>query len=323
MGLAAKGKAKIDTLLPTYNSERRQHAVRIIEVSGTYLRFVCGSDLHVPDLQNVENLEKNSPRGANGYTINDTKGEGHATNGDQPNGSLTNGQEENGDLSKDGKSSKHPASDKPKEGDREADLGFLVNFFKSYGPFLLGVDCPYGSSIIRPELTESEPRPLSIKPGVRAPNPRICFGSGDTGYLYDKFKLGRGTQFHIVVFGSSLSGQQIQNNLRSLAEALQDPTGFYQRFGGAGMFNIILVTKLMPFEIETLPPKTAELVDLLRRKVEVVYDDRPPDEDAHTTYGVNHAKGGIVVVRPDLWVGMTAFPNETDRLADYFAGFLV
>lgn len=89
------------------------------------------------------------------------------------------------------------------------------------------------------------------------------------------------------------------------------------------MFNIILVAKLMPFELGNLPPKATELVDLLRGEAEVVYDDRPPDEDAHTTYGVNHAKGGIVVIRPDLWVGMTAFPDETDRVADYFAGFLV
>ncbi|KAI0103344.1 FAD binding domain-containing protein [Nemania sp. FL0031] len=323
LGLAAKGKARTDAILPTYNSERRGHAVRIIEVSGTYLRFVCGSDLHVPNLRDVEELNKRMPNGTNDSVTNGTENGGHTVNGDGPNGHLANGQGVNGDSSEGGKSAGEAANDKPNETNREADLGFLANFFKSNGSFLLGMDCPYGNSVIRPEHIESTTRPVSVKPGVRAPNPRICFAAGETGYLYDKFKLGRGTQFHIVVFGSSLRGRQIQNNLRSFADMLRAPAGFYQRFGGASMFNIILVTKLMPFELETLPSKAAEIVDLLRDEVEVVYDDRAPDEDAHTTYAANHAKGGVVVIRPDLWVGMTAFPDETDKIGDYFAGFLL
>ncbi|KAI1132515.1 FAD binding domain-containing protein [Nemania abortiva] len=323
LGLAAKGKAKTDVLLPTYNSERRQHAVRIIEVSGTYLRFVCGSDLHVPDLRNVEALNEKAPNGVNGNGTNGTKDGDAVANGDGSNGNLTNGQGKNGESYKNGISDGDVASEKSKETDKQASLEFLANFFKSNGQFLLGLDCPYGSSVIRPDFAESAPRPLSVKPGVRAPNPRVCFSAGDTGYLYDKFKLGKAARFHIVVFGSSLTGQQMQNNLRSFADMLQAPTGFYRRFGGAEMFNIVLVTKLMPFELETLPPKAAELVDLLRSEAEVLFDDRPPDEDAHTTFGVNHAKGGVAVIRPDLWVGTTAFPDETDRIADYFAGFLV
>ncbi|KAH8168198.1 hypothetical protein CIB48_g18 [Xylaria polymorpha] len=323
IGLAAKGKAKMDVLLPTYNSERRQHAVRIIEVSGTYLRFVCGSDLHVPDLRNVEALNERMPNGVNGHVTNSTEDKGHMDTGDESNGHLANDRGTSSDLHKDGNSAREVASDKPKEAEREADLEFLSNFFKTNGPFLLGVDCPYGRSVIRPELAESVTRPLSVKPGVRAPNPRICFASGDTGYLYDKLKQGGAARFHIVVFGSSLSGRQIQNNLRSFVDMLQAPAGFYRRFGGSNMFNILLITKLMPFELETLPPKAAELVDSLRGEAEVLFDDRPPDEDAHTTFGASHAKGGIAVIRPDLWVGTTAFPNEMDAVTDYFAGFLV
>ncbi|KAI0465611.1 FAD binding domain-containing protein [Xylaria cf. heliscus] len=271
IGLVAKGKAKIDVLLPTYNSERRQHAVRVIEVSGKYLRFVCGSNIHIPSLRNVEVL--------NETTAN--------------------------------------------EAEKNADLEFLSDFFKTNGPFLLGIDCPYGNSIIRPELDESTARPLSVKPGVRAPNPRACFAAGETGYLYDKLKLEGDVRFHILLFVSSLGGRQIQNNLRSFVDALRAPAGFYRRFGGASMFNIIVITKLMPFELETLPPAAAELVGFLRSEAEVLYDDRPPDEDAHTTFGANHAKGGIAVIRPDLWVGITAYLDETDIIANYFAGFLV
>ncbi|KAI0872293.1 FAD binding domain-containing protein [Hypoxylon argillaceum] len=324
IGLAAQGRAKTDALLPTYNSERRQHAVKIIEVSGTYLRFVCGSDLHVPDLRNVEDLNERMPKGADGYATNSTENEGRAVNGGNSNGYLTNGRGENGNLYKDSKSTGKVACQKLKESGREESLEFLSNFFKSNGSFLLGVDCPYGKSVIRPEPIESATRPLSVKPGVRGSRTKSArLFCCRTGYLYDKFKIGPAARFHIVVFGSSLCGRQIQNNLRSFADMLRAPKGFYQRFGGASMFNIVLVAKLMPFELGNLPPKATELVDLLRGEAEVVYDDRPPDEDAHTTYGVNHAKGGMVVIRPDLWVGMTAFPDETDRVADYFAGFLV
>ncbi|KAI0196796.1 FAD binding domain-containing protein [Xylaria flabelliformis] len=317
IGLAAKGKAKTEVLLPTYNSERRQQAVRIIEVSGTYLRFVCGSELHVPDLRNVEALNESLPNGVNGHSTNVIEQKGHAIGGDESNSHLAI------NCFQDGQSAEKVASDKPKEAETEADLEFLSNFFKANGPFLLGIDCPYGKSAIRPELTESMTRPISVKPGVRAPNPRVCFATGNTGYLYDRLKQGGAARFHILVFGSHLRGQQIQHNLRSFIDVLRAPQGFYQRFGGAAMFNILLITKLLPFELKALPPILANLVDMLSGEGEVLYDDRPPDDDAHTAYGVNHAKGGIAVIRPDLWVGMTAFIDSTDAVADYFAGFLL
>ncbi|KAI0409180.1 FAD binding domain-containing protein [Xylaria palmicola] len=322
IGLAAKEKAKIHHLLPTYNGERRQHAVRIIEVSGTYLRFVCGSELHVPDLRNIDALNSQNPDGVDGYATSTNSTNGHTANGNGPNGDLANGHGGNDDFYKDNKQARRLGGDNPKEAQKEADLDFLGNFFKTNGAFLLGVDCPYGPSVIRPKITDSVTRPLSVKPGVRAPNPRVCFGTGETGYLYDK--LGGAARFHIVVFGSSLGGRQMQNTLHSFLHALRSPTGFYQRFGGADMFNLLLVTKLMPFELERLSPSAAELVGQLRGEgTRIVFDDRAPDEDAHTTWGANHAKGGVAVIRPDLWVGMTAFPDEMETVADYFAGFLL
>lgn len=54
-----------------------------------------------------------------------------------------------------------------------------------------------------------------------------------------------------------------------------------------------------------------------------VYDDRAPDEDAHTWYGVTRSKGAVVVVRPDLWVGTSAFLDEADELGTYFDQFLL
>ncbi|KAJ3580048.1 hypothetical protein NPX13_g521 [Xylaria arbuscula] len=317
LGLAARGKAKTDALLPTYNGERRQHAVRIIEVSGTYLRFICGSDLNVPDLRNIEALNNSASNGTNVTLTNKD-----AINEDEVN-KISNGAGVNSDFYKDTKLAIRLSTDKPKEAQKEADLDFLGNFFKTNGQFLLGVDCPYGPSVIRPEIEDAAIRPLSVKPGVRAPNPRICFGTGETGYLYDKLK--GAAQFHIVIFGSSLRGRKILNQIRVFVDALKDPESFYRRFGGVDMFNVVLVTKLLPFELETLSPLATEVVNTLRGEAEahVLFDDRAPDEDAHTTWGASHGSGGVAVIRPDLWVGVTAFPDETNKILEYFSGFLV
>ncbi|KAI1324238.1 FAD binding domain-containing protein [Xylariaceae sp. FL0255] len=324
VGFAAKGKAKKDMLLPTYNGERRQHAVRVIEVSGTYLRFVCGSELHVPNIRDVEALNRESNGQAleivsNGETNGHTNG---VTNG-HTNGHLSNGHGHNPDFYKDNKQRK-PADIESEDFEevKKADMEFLGNFFKTNGQFLLGVDCPYGPSIIRPSISDSTTRPLSVKPGVRAPNPRVCFGTEETGYLYDK--LAGAARFHIVVFASSLRGKQIQKRLRSFVDAVRDPAGFYRRFGGSETFNLVVVAKLLPFELQALEPSAVELIDLLRNEgaAQVLFDDRAPDEDAHTTWGASHATGGVAVIRPDLWVGMTALPDQMEAVRDYFAGFM-
>ncbi|XXH03673.1 hypothetical protein Hte_010078 [Hypoxylon texense] len=292
LGLAAKGVAKHDALLPTYNGERRQHAVRVIEVSGTYLRFVCGSDLHVPNLRDIDLLNKGGPstNGVNGHS----------------NKKILNGV-------------------KSKEEQKAADLEFLGNFFKANGQFLLGVDCPYDPSTIVQEVTNArggQTPALKVKAGVRAPNPRVCFATGETGYLYDK--LAGPARFHLVVFASSLGGAEVRRRLGAFVAALGRPASFFARFGGAALFNVVVVAKLLPFQLRELPPPAAALLDRLREEAgaQVVFDDRAPDEDAHTTWGANHSKGGVAVIRPDLWVGTTAFPDETDAITKYFDAFL-
>ena len=107
-----------------------------------------------------------------------------------------------------------------------------------------------------------------------------------------------------------------------LAAALDDPNGFYSRYGGSERFNIVLVIKGIPFEGEKRLAG-AQFDPLRKVGAHVVFDDRPPDEDAHTMWGANHSKGGVAVIRPDLWVGVTAFPDEMERVAEFFDGFLL
>jgi len=291
VGLVAKNKAKLETLLPTYGSERRGHAVRIIEVSGSYLRFVTGSSMPVPNLWDIEALntkDKATTNGASATNGNSTK----LLNGDSPQSS------------------------------KEKAMEFLGAFFKAHGQFLLGVDCVYGSSALAPSsehFDEDGKPPLKVRNGARAPNPRLCFAKDRTGYLYDTFA--GPPRFHLVVFASSLSGVEVRRRVAAFADALEDPDGFYQRFGGSERFNIVVVVKGLPFEVDDALG-CSEFDPLRRVKAHILSDDRAPDEDAHTTWGAHHEKGGLAVIRPDLWVGTTAFPDDTKLITEYFDGFL-
>jgi phenol 2-monooxygenase (NADPH) len=294
LGLAVKNVAKPEVLLPTYSTERRKHAVRIIEVSGTYLRFICGSGFPVPNLWDMEALEKAEKDAAlaNGHT--------NGTVAVQPKQGRKYHEKSNGQG-------------------QEADLQFFREFFKAHGQFLLGVDCAYDHSVVAPqgEQHPEQPPPLCVKHGVRAPNPRVCVSTNETGYLYDA--LAGPPRFHLVVFASTLKGKEVRRQVASFSAALDDPAGFYRQFDGEERFGIVLVVKGMPFEVdEILDSSFARL----RKVARVLYDDRAPDEDAHTTWGVNHRKGAVAVIRPDLWVGFTAFPSESERIAQYFGGFL-
>ncbi|KAF2821203.1 hypothetical protein CC86DRAFT_359922 [Ophiobolus disseminans] len=208
------------------------------------------------------------------------------------------------------------------ETQKQKDLEFLGSFFGRNGQFLLGVDAPFGNSVLTPPQLPTEEgkyrRPLKVNHGVRAPNPRVCFSIGETGYLYDKM-TGAAT-FHIVIFASSLTAT-VRRRVSIFGAALLQAEGFYRRFGGSERFNILVVVKRLPWEMDAVM-STPEL-HILRQYATIIYDDRTPDEDAHTTWGVNHTDGGLAVVRPDLWVGMTALPDDVDTLSRYFAGFLL
>lgn len=268
VGLVTRDKARFKALLPTYTAERRLHAVRIIKVSGRYLRFVCNADLSVA----ASMPDKLKP--------------------------ISFDQE--------------PTGDSPQK-----DLQFLASFFQGNGPFLLGVDAPYDASVISPSLEKEKQVALNVRNGVRAPNPRVCFSTTETGYLYDK--LTGAATFHVVLFASSLRGP-VRQAISRFAAAL-GPSGFYRRFGGSSTFNIVVIMECVPFELDELLPK--EGMEELKKVANFVFDDRAPDENAHTTWGADRKNGALAVIRPDLWVGITAPLADVETLEKYFGSFLL
>lgn len=319
VGLVAKDKARLDVLMPTYNSERRKHAVRIIEVSGSYLRFVCGSVLPLPNLRDLDALKADDERRA---LLSNGSGEpvvkltnGHA---ESKITSTTNGTKQNSEV--DGH---HGPGNSQAE-----DLEFLGGFFKAHGQFLLGVDCPYDESAVASPSTDLSPASgappaIRVKNGVRVPNPRLCFSSAESGYLYDK--LAGPPRFHLVLFASSLAGTEVRRRVDAFFGYLNSPESFYARFGGSDRFHVVVVLKMLPFEWHEANEDAGltAIRDALPAGTTVLFDDRAPDEDAHTAWGANHLTGGVAVIRPDLWVALTAYPDEMEAVSGFFEGFLL
>ena len=202
----------------------------------------------------------------------------------------------------------------------ESDRIFLQAFFKRNANFLLGIECPIvPSPICATRNSEDEQQPTTIENGARAPNPRVCFDLGITSYLYDKM-MGS-SRFHILVFCSDLQGP-VREQLKLFSKQSFSSQGFYNLYGGSEMFNVVLIFKGLPHEIDDLILDDSDLA-ALKQQASIVFDDRAPDEDAHYWYGINHARGGVVVVRPDLWVGTSIWPEQSALLRDYFGGFLI
>ena len=208
------------------------------------------------------------------------------------------------------------------DGTVQADLKFLGTFFGRNAKFLLGVECPIvPSAICMPSPAGQSAMPTTVMNGVRAPNPRICFSAGLTSYLYDK--MTGSSRFHILVFGSDLQGN-VRKGLAKLSKQLLDSRGFFTRYGGVERFNIVIVVKALPHEIDgRLHARGKDDLRGLGKMATIVYDDRAPDEDAHYWYGINHARGAVVIVRPDLWVGTSTWPEDSVSLDNYFKDFLV
>jgi phenol 2-monooxygenase len=211
------------------------------------------------------------------------------------------------------------------DGTTEADQSFMRSFFARNAHFLLGVESPIVESAIcptSPSSTDESPvfKPTSLCNGIRIPNPRVCFSLSETGYLYDK--MTGVARFHILLFASDLLGP-VQTHLVEFAKAAFGVGGFYVKYGSADRFNVVLVTKAMPDVANALLESNPEL-EILTKVATVVHDDRAPDEDAHYWFGVNHARGCVVVGRPDLRVGVSAALDEGAGVVDrYLGGFLI
>lgn len=334
LGMSIKNQAQANQLLRTYDTERRLHAAHIIETSGKYLRFVCnsalptarlyhlGADLGIKTTSGFERLFDNSEDKPNGENHR-TEDVNHM-NDKKPNETLMTDLGSTAQNGIDGSEQHTTYSEKVSFESPKKAKEFIHKFFARHGPFLLGVDSPYGISCINPgeaKFASHKGPAIQVRNGVRAPNPRVCFDAGHTGYLYDRFE--GSSRFHLVVFGWDALGV-VRQNLSKFSQALSPSASesFFNKYGGCELFDITFVVKGVSWHVEQRLATDESITDLKQHSV-VVFDDRPPDEDAHNTWGVNYRTGAVVVVRPDLWVGFSCAPQDVDELNKYFDGFLI
>nr|POE77923.1 hypothetical protein CFP56_09565 [Quercus suber] len=201
------------------------------------------------------------------------------------------------------------------------DMAFLHSFFSRHSQFLLGVDAGFSPSVLTPSPAHCGA--IGPRNGVRAPNPRVCLSTSNTGYLYDVL-LGV-DRFHIVLLvGEMLSDPSLPSraSLSQLSAALASPKHFFSRYGGASRFHIVIVAKGVPSDAQALlrDPDLA----FVASNATLVFDDRTPDDDAHAVYEVERACGAAVVIRPDLWIGTSAMLDDAISSFDaYFERFLL
>lgn len=196
---------------------------------------------------------------------------------------------------------------------------WLGGFFGRMPKFMTGLGIPIVDTVLTSNIAGAHgASPVNLLNGVRAPDTRVCFSADNTSYLYDAM-MGVG-KFHILLFASDLQGA-VRAKIAHFSTQGLVPGGFFDRFGGRERFNVVLVVKALPHEADEL--LGGHDLQNLRGVATVVYDDRAPDEDVHNTYGVNHARGAVVVIRPDLLVGASAWPEDSKSITEYLSTFLI
>ncbi|KAK0224147.1 FAD binding domain-containing protein [Armillaria fumosa] len=195
-----------------------------------------------------------------------------------------------------------------------------VAFFRQFAAentgFLIGLDIRYGTNALNKPV---ESAITGIRCGYRAPDPRVSLSRAVSGRLYDAF--GRIDQFKLVVFASNLAGE-IKARLQTLDSYLASSRSFYQKYADVDLFKVVVVVRSTPSQAE------ARIRDypFLAKNAQVVFDDQLPPgifgADAHSIYGVDHKLGGVVVVRPDTFVGTAVVLDNVSNLDSYFTQFL-
>ncbi|KAL9938004.1 hypothetical protein V8E36_003549 [Tilletia maclaganii] len=287
LGLCLRGAAKLDVVLPTYDTERRTIANRLVRTSARYLRIVTMD-----------------PFGTTGFktTIEEEFGEPFVA----PREDMT---------------------------DAEKHYTFLMFFLKKNGRLLIGLDIPYVPNEINHDIPGVSAKVSSIRAGIRAPNPRVALSTTKTGYLYHVLQGNPGA-FHVLLFAGYLTPSLLKK-LDVLEAHLASGTkkSFYSLYSherspntsfpeNGALINPVLVVRSLPTETKARFTDSGRFPHL-SKLAKIAYDDSLTPEDAHTAYGVDAVSGGVVVLRPDSWVGTSTTLDAPETLVEYFSGFMV
>lgn len=194
------------------------------------------------------------------------------------------------------------------KGDPNADPNeVLGHVMAEAATFTSGLAIAYGINIVNVQgsfVSSLSPAPLS--PGQRAPDVKVLKpGTFETTRLHKQTP--NNAKFHIIVFAGRPA--KLSAVLKELESAIQS-----SKLGGKLPISWLTL-------IAETGPSAYELLGGMMPFGRVYYDR---SHAAHESYGVDVEHGGIVVLRPDGWVGtmVTLSGAAVSELESYFEKFL-
>ncbi|KAJ6466542.1 FAD binding domain-containing protein [Mycena vitilis] len=158
---------------------------------------------------------------------------------------------------------------------------------------------------------DSDPSAATVAPGERGPDVYLTtIGTGDPIRLHQILK--NDAKFHIVVF----TGNPVlsRSGLTALRTALDSPTAFTHAYPAQLVFRFTTIAAASG-------NGTTDVLGMPAFGGGRVYWDA--EGRAHSMYGVDQARGAVVVFRPDGWIGCVVALEDVHDLGRYFADLLV
>ncbi|KAJ7911478.1 hypothetical protein B0H13DRAFT_2481478 [Mycena leptocephala] len=175
--------------------------------------------------------------------------------------------------------------------------------------FTLGLGISYPTNLLN--FAGSDPSAATIVPGERGPDVYLCtIGAGDPIRLHQILK--NDAKFHIVVFAGN--PRLSRTGLEALRTALDAPTAFTRAFPARRVFRFTTLAAASGNGV-------TDVLGMPAFGGGRVYWDA--EGRAHGMYGVDEARGAVVVFRPDGWIGCVVALENVHDLGAYFAGLLV
>ncbi|KAF7330259.1 Pentachlorophenol 4-monooxygenase [Mycena venus] len=175
--------------------------------------------------------------------------------------------------------------------------------------FTLGLGISYPTNLLN--SASSDPSAATIVPGERGPDVYlVTIGMGDPIRLHQVLK--NDAKFHIVVFAGNPSLSR--SGLVALKMALEAPTAFTRAFPARRVFRFTTIAA-------AYGNSTTDVLGMPAFGGGRAYWDA--EGCAHGIYGVDEARGAIIVFRPDGWVGCVVALEDVQDLASYFENLLV
>ena len=172
-----------------------------------------------------------------------------------------------------------------------------------------------------------------IKVGMRMPSVKVLSQSDARPWHFQERLPSNGT-WRVAVFAGDLSRKDRKTDLETLGAALAAPTSFLRRFTRKGgrydsAIEVLTVhaghrTDLDIFDFPEVLRPYDEIDGWDYNKIFV--DDESYHEghgEAYKNYGIDPAKGAVVIIRPDQYVSYVGEVADYDSLDRFFSGFMI